>query len=60
MDTQKTVQELHELLKLGACTEQDATVAAHILAREPETFEHMKVSDAVDMALDLARVRQRE
>jgi hypothetical protein len=59
MDTQKTLKELHELLRLGACTEQDATVAAHILAREPETFEHMDISDAIDMALELSRVRQR-
>jgi hypothetical protein len=56
-DTTTMLRELRELLHFGACNEQDATVAADIIARNPETFEHMGTTDAVDMVLDMARVR---
>jgi hypothetical protein len=49
------LRELRELLRLGACTERDAAAAAGIIASHPETFEHMGTTDAVDLALELAR-----
>lgn len=51
------LREPRELLRLGACSERDATAAADILVRKPETFEHMDPTDAVDLALELARAR---
>jgi hypothetical protein len=59
-DTLARLRELRELLRLGACTERDAAAAAEIIARNPETFEHMDTTDAVDMALELARVRSQD
>ena len=56
-DTLARLRELRELLLLGACSERDAVAAAEIIARNPETFEHMDTTDAVDMALELARTR---
>jgi hypothetical protein len=57
MDTQKALRELRELVLLDACTEADATAAADILDHKPETFKHMDIGEAVDMALELVRVR---
>lgn len=57
-DTLAMLRELRELLRLGACTDRDAVAAADIIARDAEAFEHMRVAGAVDMALQLARMRE--
>jgi len=52
------MRELRELLRLGACTDRNAVAAADIIARDAEAFQHMRVAEAVDTALQLARVRE--
>ena len=56
-DTSGRLRELRELMLLGACTEREAAAAAEIITGKPEMFEHMGITEAVDMSLDLARVR---
>ena len=51
------LKELIELKKLRVCSAHSADAASAIITADIDQFQYMDVSEAVDLALELVRVR---